>query len=252
MHAVLGMALFGHTLKEFSSVSKAMQTCWTLLLGGVADSNIAADINKAAPSLALFWYMSFVLLCLLMLFNMLLAIILDAYSKVVDHQQKLYKRRHPFFFFKQLTSTVTDLVFTVIPYSYYVPLPMVLKSIDKLDHLPYITLDNLTRMEVSTYWFGHSYNLEKPQAKQLLREGEMFRFFQLEQEEKDMEKEHDVQVRHESVLKYQQEKRKTQHANGASFPVSEDTVKMVKYAPEEEGDLSTSKSKSAKVEPFDL
>ena len=75
----LSHIVFGATISEFSTFGVTMQTMVNVLLGQVDVGEITTEMHTTSG--ALFFY-SYIVLVFLILLNMLLAIIIDAYSHV--------------------------------------------------------------------------------------------------------------------------------------------------------------------------
>jgi len=75
-----GCILFGESLEQYSTISKSIVTCINMLFGQFDYSAIqGVDYN-----VALVWYWLAMIVLFLVLFNMLLAIVIDAYSEVKE------------------------------------------------------------------------------------------------------------------------------------------------------------------------
>jgi hypothetical protein len=73
---VAGMFLFGHRMIEFSSFYLAMTQTFEILVGNFDFEELAADY----PVSAFAWFFCFICLVFLIMFNMVLAIIMDCYG----------------------------------------------------------------------------------------------------------------------------------------------------------------------------
>ena len=93
--AVCGMLLFGENLQEFSAVGFAMST---LLRAMIGDFACYENLRYFHPSLAPTYYASYVFVVLLVVFNMLIAVIIDGYeeAKNIILHQKVDNDRAPF------------------------------------------------------------------------------------------------------------------------------------------------------------
>lgn len=78
--AFAGVLIFGTRLEEFSTLSASCQTCLVLLFGA-PQQDFYTRIATASPAIGVLWYWTFVTLVFLVLLNMLLAIVVDSYSK---------------------------------------------------------------------------------------------------------------------------------------------------------------------------
>lgn len=76
--AVMGMALFGREIEEFSTFDRAFTACFVVLMG---DFDVKSMWAVGRP-MATLWFVVFMVGVLLIMLNMLLAIIMDAYSEV--------------------------------------------------------------------------------------------------------------------------------------------------------------------------
>lgn len=77
----IGVVIFGKEVVNFSELSLALTSCWRLVLG---DFDWAVLMQKSNFRMVVLFNVSFNLLIVLILMNMLLAIVLDTYMKVND------------------------------------------------------------------------------------------------------------------------------------------------------------------------
>jgi len=77
-YALAGNVLFGREVDEFSHLERSILTCFSILMG---DFNIAA-MDQTGRWLMTLWFTTFMGLVLLTVLNMLLAIIMDCYTRV--------------------------------------------------------------------------------------------------------------------------------------------------------------------------
>ncbi|POM66396.1 Polycystin Cation Channel (PCC) Family [Phytophthora palmivora] len=82
--AVSGTILFGDRVEEFSSLQVAMETCINMLFGNFDYSSIQ---GLYAP-VCMFYYWGYMIVVSLVLLNMMLAIVLDAYAEVSSESYK--------------------------------------------------------------------------------------------------------------------------------------------------------------------
>jgi len=81
--AVMGVALFGAEVQEFATIMRSTSACFRALFGDI-DRGAMMQVGRAFTAL---WFWSFFVLVLLVMLNMLLAIIMDAYEKVSQQVQ---------------------------------------------------------------------------------------------------------------------------------------------------------------------
>lgn len=96
--ALMGTALFGHEIQEFSTFPRSFTSCFVMLMG---DFDVGALWNTGR-TFAVLWFISFQVVLALIMLNMLLAIIMDTYTDVksqlstkqtmVSHIYTLYRR----------------------------------------------------------------------------------------------------------------------------------------------------------------
>jgi len=77
--AVAGIVLFGSSIEEFADFERAMNTCLRVVLGEIVWYEVR---EEAGPIVAALWLWTFCFVNSLVVLNMLLAIIMDAYSEV--------------------------------------------------------------------------------------------------------------------------------------------------------------------------
>merc|ERR1719161_3490254 len=77
------MSLFGREIDEFSTFERAFTTCFVILMGDF-DVNSYFEVGRPMATL---WFSVFQIMVLLIMLNMLLAIIMDAYSEVKANVQ---------------------------------------------------------------------------------------------------------------------------------------------------------------------
>eukprot|EP00746_Dinoflagellata_sp_MGD_P024570 gnl/MRDRNA2_/MRDRNA2_15769_c0_seq1.p1 gnl/MRDRNA2_/MRDRNA2_15769_c0~~gnl/MRDRNA2_/MRDRNA2_15769_c0_seq1.p1 ORF type:complete len:667 (+),score=94.25 gnl/MRDRNA2_/MRDRNA2_15769_c0_seq1:242-2002(+) len=77
-YVVMSTTLFGTEISEFSTFMRTVHSCFRALLGDVD----ADAMNEAGRPFASIWYWSFSCLIVLVMMNMLMSIIMDAYSEV--------------------------------------------------------------------------------------------------------------------------------------------------------------------------
>lgn len=90
--AFIGFLLYGHSLIEFSYYGTAINTCWDIMLGNFVFSQLEPAYDPddwfAAVAAVCFFYSNLVLM-LLLLFNMLIAIFMDAFARIkADSESK--------------------------------------------------------------------------------------------------------------------------------------------------------------------
>eukprot|EP00746_Dinoflagellata_sp_MGD_P039561 gnl/MRDRNA2_/MRDRNA2_19543_c0_seq1.p1 gnl/MRDRNA2_/MRDRNA2_19543_c0~~gnl/MRDRNA2_/MRDRNA2_19543_c0_seq1.p1 ORF type:complete len:949 (+),score=147.50 gnl/MRDRNA2_/MRDRNA2_19543_c0_seq1:147-2849(+) len=81
--AIMGMSLFGREIDDFSTFPRALTQCFVILMG---DFDVEAMWEVGRP-MATLWFAVFMVFVLLIMLNMLLAIIMDAYSEVKANVQ---------------------------------------------------------------------------------------------------------------------------------------------------------------------
>jgi len=77
-YALMGVAVFGRDLNEFSTVLHSVDSCFQVLMG---DFNIT-EMYESGRFTTMIWFTSFMGLVNLVMLNMLLAIIMDTYAEV--------------------------------------------------------------------------------------------------------------------------------------------------------------------------
>ncbi|KAG7390441.1 hypothetical protein PHYPSEUDO_007964 [Phytophthora pseudosyringae] len=82
--AVSGTVLFGDRVAEFSSLQVAMETCINMLFGNFD----YASIQGLYAPVCMLYYWSYMIVVSLVLLNMMLAIVLDAYAEVSSESYK--------------------------------------------------------------------------------------------------------------------------------------------------------------------
>jgi len=80
--AVMATALFGHKIRTYSSFSHSMAMCWRILMGDFDYEEMEAVDWRSAFA----WFVSYMVIVFLILFNMLLAIVMDTYSLVASSE----------------------------------------------------------------------------------------------------------------------------------------------------------------------
>jgi hypothetical protein len=80
---VMATVLFGHKIRTFSSFSHSMAMCFRILMGDFDYE----EMEAVDYQMTIFWFMSFQIFLFLILFNMLLAIIMDTYSGVAGAEE---------------------------------------------------------------------------------------------------------------------------------------------------------------------
>ena len=93
--AVCGMLLFGENLQEFSAIGYSFST---LLRALISDFDCYEELRYFHPSLAPMYYAAYTFVVLLVVFNMLIAVIIDGYeeAKNIILHQKVDNDRAPF------------------------------------------------------------------------------------------------------------------------------------------------------------
>ena len=76
-YAVMGTALFGRDITEFSTLLRAFDSCFPIMIGRF-DMN---DLRGTGSIMSGLWFWSFQILVILVMLNMLLAFVIDAYSE---------------------------------------------------------------------------------------------------------------------------------------------------------------------------
>jgi hypothetical protein len=79
MYAVAGTIFFGHRMAEFVTVFRGIRTCYIILLGEV---DWEPMVKSAGRVVAMTWFMSFTMIILFVMFNMLIGIIFSTYDEV--------------------------------------------------------------------------------------------------------------------------------------------------------------------------
>ncbi|GMF30104.1 unnamed protein product [Phytophthora fragariaefolia] len=82
--AISGTVLFGDRVEEFSSLQVAMETCINMLFGNFDYSTI----QGLYPPVCMLYYWGYMIVVSLVLLNMMLAIVLDAYAEVSSESYK--------------------------------------------------------------------------------------------------------------------------------------------------------------------
>jgi len=77
-YCVAGMFLFGRRVWEFSSLSRAVNTCFRMMLGDF-DWDV---LGEEHPTTAALWFWTYMIVMMLLMLNMLMAIIMDQYTEV--------------------------------------------------------------------------------------------------------------------------------------------------------------------------
>merc|ERR1719482_888330 len=78
MYSVCGVIIFGHRVAGFANVAFAMQTTALIVMGDVDWS----ELERIGRGPALIWLITFTIVIVLLMLNMLLAIIFETYSEV--------------------------------------------------------------------------------------------------------------------------------------------------------------------------
>lgn len=82
-YALGGHLLFGKQLKEWKSLGASVNACFLVLMGDFSYEEMYA----IAPIVSQLWFWTYMLLVFLVMLNMLLAIVMDAYSNVKEQSQ---------------------------------------------------------------------------------------------------------------------------------------------------------------------
>lgn len=82
-YAVSGMLLFGEDHGDFAYMSRSLVTCWRLLHGDY-DWDSLEQIGRPEATV---WFLSFTILVLMIMLNMLLAVIMNVYTSVKTQAQ---------------------------------------------------------------------------------------------------------------------------------------------------------------------
>merc|ERR1719399_2820725 len=77
-YAISGMFLFGRRLFEFSTLGRAVQTCFLIVMGDFDWNSLRLEHEITAG----IWFWTFMILVFLIMLNMLLAIVMDIYTEV--------------------------------------------------------------------------------------------------------------------------------------------------------------------------
>eukprot|EP00959_Pyramimonas_sp_CCMP1952_P085024 1777824-Pyramimonas_sp.AAC.1 len=84
-YVMMGTLVFGYKIKEFSSLSRSLRTCFETLLGEIGWNEQLYDLDDQLEYLAGFAYFwSYQILVFMILLNFLLAIIVDAYGEIKE------------------------------------------------------------------------------------------------------------------------------------------------------------------------
>ena len=75
--AGMGTAVFGRDITEFSTLLRAFDYCFAIMMGEFDMS----DLRRTGRIISGLWFWSFQILVLLVMLNMLLAFVIDAYSE---------------------------------------------------------------------------------------------------------------------------------------------------------------------------
>jgi len=76
-YAVAGVVLFGREVDSFTNVMRACNTCFRIMMGDF-DWEELLEVGRMFAGV---WFLSFVVIIVLLMLNMLLAIVMDAYSE---------------------------------------------------------------------------------------------------------------------------------------------------------------------------
>jgi len=82
-YSIMGMVLFGRELREFSTIGRAMFTCFRMLMGDFD----AESMLQVSVVMVWIYFGSFMVLLLLIMLNMLIAILMDVYGEVKSSVQ---------------------------------------------------------------------------------------------------------------------------------------------------------------------
>eukprot|EP00746_Dinoflagellata_sp_MGD_P019260 gnl/MRDRNA2_/MRDRNA2_144749_c0_seq1.p1 gnl/MRDRNA2_/MRDRNA2_144749_c0~~gnl/MRDRNA2_/MRDRNA2_144749_c0_seq1.p1 ORF type:complete len:858 (-),score=133.15 gnl/MRDRNA2_/MRDRNA2_144749_c0_seq1:10-2394(-) len=82
-YVTMATSLFGREIEAFSTLERSFTTCFVVLMG---DFDVAA-MWEVGRGLAVVWFITFHVIIVLIMLNMLLAIIMDTYSDVKGHIQ---------------------------------------------------------------------------------------------------------------------------------------------------------------------
>eukprot|EP00928_Gymnodinium_smaydae_P014561 TRINITY_DN15354_c0_g1_i2.p1 TRINITY_DN15354_c0_g1~~TRINITY_DN15354_c0_g1_i2.p1 ORF type:complete len:1119 (-),score=273.74 TRINITY_DN15354_c0_g1_i2:219-3182(-) len=85
VYALMGYSWFGTFVVEFSTLPKACMICWRILMG----EDLSDDMSIFGMGLAAFWIISYQFFVGLILLNITVAIIMDAYTAVNSGGEKL-------------------------------------------------------------------------------------------------------------------------------------------------------------------
>jgi len=84
-YVMMGTLVFGYKIKEFSSLSRSLRTCFETLLGEIGWNEQLYDLDDQLEYMAGFAYFwSYQILVFMILLNFLLAIIVDAYGEIKE------------------------------------------------------------------------------------------------------------------------------------------------------------------------
>jgi len=78
-YCISGMLLFGHALEDFATLDRVANKCWRIILG---DFDYPELRDASGHLTSAMWLSTFCLVNAVVLFNMLLAIIMDCYTQV--------------------------------------------------------------------------------------------------------------------------------------------------------------------------
>jgi hypothetical protein len=88
-YTVAGVVLFGRDTASFTTLARAMITCFRAMFGDFDWE----ELRKVGRLDAFLWFLPFMVLIVLILLNMLIAIVMDAYDEVItglDHEDNMW------------------------------------------------------------------------------------------------------------------------------------------------------------------
>lgn len=88
-YTVAGVVLFGREVSSFTTVFRAMITCFRAMFGDFDWD----ELRQVGRFDAFMWFLPFMILIVLILLNMLIAIVMDAYDEVItglDHEDNIW------------------------------------------------------------------------------------------------------------------------------------------------------------------
>ncbi|CAN0008378.1 unnamed protein product, partial [Phaeothamnion confervicola] len=78
--AIEAWVVFGHRIAELGTLWKATQTSMLVVMGAVDTTQLYLDMMAVSEVVTVLWYWGFFFIMILLVMNLLIAIIIDAYA----------------------------------------------------------------------------------------------------------------------------------------------------------------------------